>query len=83
MTATETVDLALAGQDPLLFRNDGDGLFSGVYAEEGGIPEHTEDTDIGFASADYDNDGDIDLVYVIFRPDSGVQLFRNDQNETV
>ena len=75
------LDLALAGQNPVLFRNQGPGAFAGFYPEEGGIPEHTEDTDIVFASADYDNDGDIDLVYVIWRPDSGVQLFRNDQKK--
>ncbi|EDY82817.1 Protein tyrosine kinase family [Verrucomicrobiia bacterium DG1235] len=74
------LDLLVGGQDPLMFRNDGSGKFVGMGAADWGIPEYTEDTDMGLNTADYDNDGDLDIVYVTWRPSPSLLLYRNDQN---
>ena len=74
------LDLLVGGQDPLVYLNDGIGNFTGWSEEQNGIPEYVEDTDIGLTSADYDNDGDLDLFYTTWQPDQGIRIYRNDQN---
>ena len=45
----------------LQFRNDGDGSFTWIRPDEGGIPAITEGRGMGFSSANYDNDRDMDV----------------------
>ena len=71
------VDLFVGGQDKLQFRNDGDGVFTWIPPEKGGIPRSTEDVDVAFESADYDNDGDLDILYTTWKPDPSSLLYRN------
>jgi hypothetical protein len=73
------VDLIVPGQSPIIFRNEGDSEFSGVSVEAGGIPEFTSDTDIGVSSADYDNDGDLDVLYLTWGPEPSALLYRNNE----
>lgn len=56
-----------------LYRNEGDGTFTDR-TEEAGLADVRAYT-IGFAAADYDNDGDEDFVVTNLGPD---MLFRND-----
>ena len=65
-----------AFRDPnALYHNNGDGTFTDVT-----VVENVTDSSIGrgFAYADYDNDGDVDMLSVnVSTP--GAQLYRNDQ----
>lgn len=70
-------DLFVGGQEKVLFRND-KGNFKYVPPEDGGIPQYTLDTDVAFVSGDYDNDGDMDVVYTTWNPNSSFLLYRNE-----
>ncbi|MEX0322260.1 MAG: FG-GAP-like repeat-containing protein [Puniceicoccaceae bacterium] len=71
------VDLFVGGQEKVLFRNE-NGEMTHVPPEEGGIPRYTLDTDVAFVSGDYDNDGDLDVIYTTWNPDSSFLLYRNE-----
>ena len=72
------VDLFVTGQDPVQFRNEGNGEFSESRQSEGGIPQVTDDVDAGFSSADFDNDGDLDVAYTTWKTDPSTLLYRNE-----
>lgn len=72
--------LAVAGGFDRLFKNNGDGTFTNIT----GSPIVSQNINTSFGSwADYDNDGDIDLVTAHVANGSGPgssDLFRNDGN---
>ena len=72
--------LAVAGGFDKLFKNNGDGTFTNIT----GSPIVSQNINTSFGSwADYDNDGDIDLVTAHVANGSGQgssDLFRNDGN---
>lgn len=81
LATTEFVQREL-GQDPegmhfaqpnYLFRNNGDGSFSDVWT---GQPEPSK----GFAYADYDNDGWVDII--VSNWNEGFRLYRNTGGDT-
>ncbi|MBK1877374.1 protein kinase domain-containing protein [Pelagicoccus mobilis] len=71
------LDLFVSGQDMLQFRNEGSGGFTWVSPENGGIAAYQEDVDVTFGAADYDNDGDLDILYTTWQKESSPQLYRN------
>jgi len=78
MTSPQQIIALVKGREPqretnLAFRNTGDLGFKKVQADWG--LAHTG-VSFGSALADFDNDGDCDLVYVNF--DDTVSLYRND-----
>ncbi|MBI1950322.1 MAG: CRTAC1 family protein [Acidobacteria bacterium] len=68
-------DIITYAQRPFLFENDGKGKFSDVGRERGAY-FGTLDTGRGLATADYDNDGDLDIL--IASSNRKVTLLRND-----
>jgi len=71
------LDLFVAGghdQREQQFRNEGNGVFTRITT---GAPVTDGGDDNGVAFADYDNDGDLDLLVTGFRS-SGNRLYRND-----
>jgi hypothetical protein len=72
------VDLFVPGQNPVQFRNEGNGDFTGLSPALGGIPEYTQDVDVGFSTADFDNDGDLDVAYTVWSSGPGILLYRNE-----
>ena len=74
------LDLFVAGghgQNEQQFRNNGDGTFTRITA---GALVTSGGDDNGIASADYDNDGDLDLLVTGFQQ-MGNRLYRNDGPE--
>jgi len=72
------VDLFTGGQAHIQYRNDGDGVFTWISPKTGGIPKNWDVTDVAFASADYDNDGDLDMLYTSWDTSPANMLYRND-----
>jgi len=64
--------------DNLLYRNNGNGTFTDI-AAAAGVRDPAE-RDRGMASADYDNDGDLD-IYIMTGSGRSI-LYRNDGNNT-
>lgn len=72
------VGLAAQQGPPILYRNNGDGTFTDI-SEAAGF---TESMNIrGTAVADYDSDGDMDIVMTRYNA-PGLELFRNDSTNT-
>jgi hypothetical protein len=71
------VDLFVA-QEKAQFRNNGDGTFTWISPEDGGIPAVAAELRAAFSSANYDNDGDLDLLYTTWAPDPSSRLYRNE-----
>ncbi|RKX32438.1 MAG: hypothetical protein DRP71_11995 [Verrucomicrobia bacterium] len=71
------VDLFVA-QERAQFRNNGDGTFTWIPPEDGGIPAITAELRAAFSSANYDNDGDLDLLYTTWAPDPSSRLYKNE-----
>src|SRR6202035_2446315 len=63
-------------QPPLLFLNDGNGSYRDVAAELGGGFDQSK-VGRGLASADFDRDGDLDLL--LTTNNGPAYLYRNDQ----
>ncbi len=70
-----TTDILSYPQRPFLFENQGKGTFKEVGRERGAYFS-TLDTGRGLATADYDNDGDLDVV--IAPNNNKAHLLRND-----
>ena len=72
------VDLLVGGQGRIQFRNDGEGVFTWITHANGGVQSLPDDhRDSGLASADYDNDGDLDVLYGNNLRRNAI-LYRND-----
>lgn len=65
------------GQPNLLFHNNGDGTFTEM---AGTVGLTSINAGLGLAYADYDNDGDVDVV--VHGQNGDVNLFRNDTSAT-
>jgi hypothetical protein len=63
-------DLFISQSNSVIYRNDGNGVFTPD-------PLPAEKPGVALATADYDNDGDLDLAKCIFRGER-LQLFQND-----
>ncbi|MDY6866962.1 MAG: FG-GAP-like repeat-containing protein [Chloroflexota bacterium] len=65
---------------PNLYRNNGDGTFTDLYPESGGLFTYIHADPHGSSWGDYDNDGDIDL-YITTGKSAGINpLFENQGN---
>lgn len=77
------LDIFITGKDLAQYRNDGDNIFTPVLPEDGGLeaPPWSSTVQVGLNSADYDNDGDLDLYYIVWTAtgaDSTQWFYRND-----
>jgi hypothetical protein len=72
------VDLFVAGHQKIQFRNDGNGTFTWIAPEKGGIPPLEEGIVGAFSSANYDNDRDLDLFSTNYYADPSFRLYYNE-----